>query len=101
MGVLTRVGTGQLVVTEPMTGPMAERIAELGIEGMALRLPSAGSDGGAADVLFASTGNHGPSRYLLLLRGAGRFGHQTSLLPVRARDRAVTFMLAPASGSRG
>lgn len=65
------------------------------IEGMALRLPGAAEDGTVADVLFASTGSQAWSRYLLTLRGPGHFGRLTTLLPVRAAGRPITFMLAP------
>lgn len=65
------------------------------IEGLALRLPAASPDGDDADLLFASTGEHAWSRYLLTLRPPGRFGRLTTLLPVRARGRAVTFGLSP------
>ncbi|HXH77025.1 hypothetical protein [Nocardioides sp.] len=110
-----RQGTADLTVTDPVPGLGIDALAHTGthpctvrwsrsmglpegwpdIEGMALRLPTGGSDGGVADVLLASTGTHGPSRYLLLLRAAGRFGHQTSLLPVRTPTGPVTFMIAP------
>jgi hypothetical protein len=65
------------------------------IEGLALRLPGAAPDGGDADLLFASTGEHPWTRYLLTLRPPRRFGRLTTLLPVRARGRAVTFGLSP------
>lgn len=110
-----RQGTGDLTVTDPAPGLGIDALAQAGIhqctvrwsrsmglpeswpdiEGMALRLPTAGSDGGVADVLLASTGTHGPSRYLLLPRPPGRFGHQTSLLPVRTPTGPATFMIAP------
>ncbi len=65
------------------------------IEGLALRLPGAAPDAGDADLLFASTGEHPWTRYLLTLRPPRRFGRLTTLLPVRARGRAVTFGLNP------
>ena len=112
-------GTGQLVVTDPApqlgipvlaaedSRPCEVRWSRAmglpqgwpDIEGMALRLPGAAGDGGAADVLFASTGSHAWSRYLLTLRGPGRFGRLTTLLPVLAAGRAVTFMLVPDGGT--
>ena len=108
-------GTGTFVVTDPMPTLGIEALASAGsrpcalrwsrsmglpqswpdIEGIALRLPEAGTDGAAADVLFGSTGSFPGSRFLLTLRGAGRFGRLTTLLPVRAAGRAVTFMLVP------
>lgn len=66
------------------------------LEGLALRLHGAGADGGDGDLLFASTGTRAWSRFLLTLRPPGTFGPVTTLLPVRAGDRAVTFRLAPA-----
>ena len=69
------------------------------VEGLALRLPGAAPDGDAADLLFASTGEHAWSRYLLTLRPPRRFGRLTTLLPVRAGGRAVTFGLSPLGGS--
>ena len=68
------------------------------IEGLALRLPAAAPDGDDADLLFASTGEHPWSRYLLTLRPPRRFGRLTTLLPVRARGRALTFGLSPLGG---
>jgi hypothetical protein len=65
------------------------------IEGLALRLPGAGPDGADGDLLFASTGAHVWSRYLLTLRAPGTFGRLTTLLPVRAGGWAVTFGLSP------
>lgn len=110
-----REGTGDLTVTDPVPDLGVDALAQVGtqpctlrwsrsmglpeawpdIEGMALRLPTGGSDGEVADVLLASTGTHGPSRYLLLLRARGRFGPQTSLLPVRTPAGPATFMIAP------
>lgn len=110
-----REGTGDLTVTDPLPDLGVDALARVGthpctlrwsrsmglpegwpdIEGMALRLPTGGSDGGVADVLLASTGTHGLPRYLLLLRANGRFGHQTSLLPVRTPAGPATFMIAP------
>jgi hypothetical protein len=107
-------GAGTLVVTDPMPGLGIEALAagsrpcvvrwsrSMGlpegwpdIEGIALRLPDGGRDGDAADILFASTGSFPGARFMLTLRGPGSFGRLTSLLPVRAAGRAVTFMLVP------
>ncbi len=108
-------GSGSLLVTEPKPALGIKTLAHPGsqpctvrwsrsmglplhlpdIEGMALRLPDGGTDGKVADVLFASTGSQAWSRYLMVLRGPGRFGRLTSLLPVRAAGRAVTFMIVP------
>ena len=54
------------------------------VEGLALRLTGAAPEGDAADLLFASTGEHAWSRYLLTLRPPRRFGRLTTLLPVCA-----------------
>lgn len=67
-------------------------------EGLALRLPGASPHGDEADLLFASTGEHRWSRYLLTLRRPRRFGRLTTLLPVRAGGRALTFALEPSTG---
>lgn len=110
-------GTGRLTVTHPAPALDIEAFTRAGtrpcrtrwsrsmglpqgwpdIEGLALRLDGAGPDGGDADLLFASTGGRGWSRYLLTLRGPGRFGHLTTLIPARAGGRAVTFRLTPQS----
>lgn len=110
-----RHGTGQLTVTDPVPQLGIPVLAREGsrscevrwsramglprswpdIEGMALRLPGAAQDGDVADVLFASTGSHAWSRYLLTLRGSGRFGRLTTLLPVLAAGQGVSFMLVP------
>jgi hypothetical protein len=109
-------GTGTLTVTDPVPALGIPVLAAAGsrpcearwsramglpsgwpdIEGMALRLPEAAEDEGVADLLLASTGSDAWSRHLLTLRGPGHFGPVTTLLPVRAAGRAVTFMLAPA-----
>jgi hypothetical protein len=113
-------GTGRFTVTDPAPGLGIDVIARAGtrpcgtrwsrsmglprgwpdIEGLALRLDGAGPGGGDADLLFASTGGHAWDRYLLTLRGPGRFGRLTTLLPVRAGGRAVTFRLTPHPGPR-
>jgi len=111
-------GTGHLTVTDPAPDLGIEAIAQTGtrpcrarwsramglpqgwpdIEGFALRLADAAPDGGDADLLFASTGGREWSRYLLTMREPGHFGRLTTLLPVRAGGRAVTFRLSPRSG---
>ncbi len=113
-------GTGHLTVIDPAPTLGIEAISRVGtrscqarwsramglpqgwpdIEGLALRLHDAGVDGDDADVLFASTGSRPWNRYLLVLRGPRRFGRLTTLLPVRARSRAVTFRLSPSGDTR-
>lgn len=108
-------GTGHLTVSRPAPDLAIEAIARPGtrpcrarwsramglpqgwpdIEGLALRLKGAAPDGGDADLLFASTGDRAWSRYLLTMRAPGHFGRLTTLLPVRAGSRAVTFRLSP------
>lgn len=108
-------GTGHLTVTDPAPDLGIEAIARTAtrpcrarwsramglpqgwpdVEGLALRLEGAAPDGGDADLLFASTGGRAWSRYLLTMRGPGHFGPLTTLLPVRAGGRAVTFRLSP------
>jgi hypothetical protein len=110
-------GTGRLTVTDPAPALGIDAFARAGttpcrtrwsrsmglpqgwpdIEGLALRLDAAGPDGDDADLLFASTGTRAWNRYLLTLRGPGHFGRLTTLLPVRAGGRAVTFRLSPQS----
>ena len=111
------LGTGRLTVTAPAPGLGIEAFARAGelpcrarwsrsmglpqgwpdIEGLALRLGGAGPDGGDADLLFASTGGRRWSRYLMTLRGPGRHGPLTTLIPARAAGRAVLFRLTPES----
>lgn len=113
-------GTGHLTVTDPAPALGIEAISRVGtrscqarwsramglpqgwpdIEGLALRLQGAAADGGDADVLFASTGGRPWNRYLLVLRGPRHFGRLTTLLPVRASSRAVTFRLSPGDDAR-
>lgn len=108
-------GTGNLTVTRPAPALGIEAFSRAGtrpcrarwsrsmglpsawpdIEGFALRLEGAGTDGGDADLLFASTGGRAWSRYLLTMRAPGRFGPLTTLIPARAGGRAVTFRLCP------
>lgn len=111
-------GTGHLTVTDPAPDLGIEAIARTGIrpcrarwsramglpqgwpdiEGLALRLEGAAPDGGDADLLFASTGTRAWNRYLLTMSSPGHFGRLTTLLPVRAGGRAVTFRLSPQPG---
>ena len=96
-------GLGLPVLDEPGTRPCVARWSRAmglpqgwpDVEGLALRLPGAGPDGGDADLLFASTGEHAWTRYLLTLRPPRRFGRLTTLLPVRGGGRALTFGLSP------
>jgi hypothetical protein len=109
------LGTGHLTITDPVPDLGAEALAHADtrpcrlrwsramglpqgwpdIEGIALRLAGARSDGGDADLLFASTGDKAWNRYLLTMRAPRHFGRLTTLLPVRAGGRAVTFRLSP------
>ncbi len=111
------LGTGRLTVTDPAPALGIEAFSRAGtrpcrtrwsrsmglpqgwpdIEGLALRLQAAAPDGADGDLLFASTGERGWNRYLLTLRGPGRFGRLTTLLPAKAGGRAVTFRLSPQS----
>ena len=111
-------GTGHLTVTDPAPDLGIDAIARTGarpcrarwsramglpqgwpdVEGLALRLEGAAPDGGDADLLFASTGTRSWNRYLLTMSGPGHFGPLTTLLPVRAGGRAVTFRLSPQTG---
>lgn len=115
-----RLGVGRLQVTapDPTLGPpvlagVGNHVCELrwsramglptswpDIEGLALRLPSAGVHG-AADLLFASTGERPWSRYLLTLRPPEVYGVLTTLLPVRAAGGPLTFRLVPGDSSGG
>lgn len=110
-------GTGRLTVTDPAPALGVEAFSRAGtrpcrarwsramglpqgwpdIEGLALRLEGAATDGGDADLLFAGTGDRAWSRYVLTMSAPGRFGRLTTLLPVRAGGRAVTFRLSPQS----
>lgn len=111
-----RLADGTLVVTDP--DPAIPALAREGrspcqarwsraaglpaplpdVEGLALRVPGAGDDGGDADLLLASTGTRAWSRFLLLPRAPGRYGDLTTLLPVRAGGRPVVFRLSPLAG---
>lgn len=115
------LGTGRLVVDAPKPALGIEAFTRAGtrpcrarwsrsmglpqgwpdIEGLALRLEGAGPDGHDADLLFASTGGRRWSRYLMTLRGPGRHGPLTTLIPARAAGRAVLFRLTPASEPEG
>lgn len=114
-------GTGRLVVTRvdaalagsPL-GEEGEQSCELrwsramglprswpDIEGLALRLPGGGADGGAGDLLFASTGARRLARHLLTLRGPGEHGVLTTLLPVRGAGGAIVLRLVPGRPATG
>lgn len=115
-----RLGAGTLQITrpDPTLGPpvlagVGDHPCELrwsramglptswpDIEGLALRLPGLGVQGDA-DLLFASTGEHAWSRYLLTLRPPRVYGVLTTLLPVRAAGGPLTFRLVPGSGAGG
>ena len=68
------------------------------IEGLALRLPGAGDDGGAADLLFAGTGTDPLARFVLTLRPAGVHGPQSTLLPVRTAAGPLLLLAEPRDG---
>lgn len=72
------------------TGPEA-----LDIEGFAVRVLSETAAGSPVDLLFASTGTGGVTRYLLVPRPPGRHDAQTTLLPVRAPVGALVLRLVP------
>lgn len=114
-------GAGRLVVTDEQAALDGTELATVGasdcelrwsravglpqswpdIEGMALRIAGAGADGADADLLFASTGMHPWTRYVLTLRQPGEHGVLTTLLPVRAAAGAVTFRLSPTAEPTG
>jgi hypothetical protein len=65
------------------------------IEGFALRILAGDADRSSADVLFASTGVGPLGRHVLTVRSPGEHGAQTTLLPVRAKGRALYLCLDP------
>lgn len=70
------------------------------IYGLALRLPQAeGADGDPADLLFASTGDSGLGRFMLLVHSELADGPLTTLLPVRSPAGALLLRLEPVAGS--
>lgn len=68
------------------------------IEGLALRLPP---EAGGGDLLLASTGTGLVTRHVLALRGAGRHGPLTSLLPLETAGGRLLLRLDPEPGSVG
>lgn len=70
------------------------------IYGLALRLPQAeGADGDPADLLFASTGDSGLGRFMLMVHSELADGPLTTLLPVRSPAGALLLRLEPVTGS--
>lgn len=69
------------------------------IMGLALRIPAGGSDGGPADLLFASTGTGRLTRYVLQLRSSVSSGTLTTMLPLAGPTGNIVFRLDPEPGN--
>jgi hypothetical protein len=67
------------------------------ILGLALRIPRAGPNGGAADLLFASTGTGRLTRYILQFHSATTTGPMTTMFPLRGPRGNIVFRLDPQS----
>lgn len=65
------------------------------IIGLALRIPGGGSDGGAADLLFASTGTGRLTRYMLQFHTSAATGPMTTMLPLSGPEGNIVFRLDP------
>lgn len=65
------------------------------IMGLALRIPAGGSDGGPADLLFASTGTGKFTRYVLQLRSTVSNAALTTMLPLASPAGNIVFRLDP------
>ncbi len=107
------MGDGLLHVTEPRPDLGVPLLAERGdrpclvrwsramglpdgwpdFEGLALRFAAETAGGG--DLLLASTGTCKVARHVLLLRGAGRHGVLSSLIPVASQAGPLLFRATP------
>lgn len=65
------------------------------IMGLALRIPGGGPDGGAADLLFASTGTGRLTRYILQFHTSATAGPLTTMLPLTGPEGNIVFRLDP------
>jgi hypothetical protein len=65
--------------------------------GVALRIPRAGPNGGAADLLFASTGTGRITRYILHFHWAEASGPLTTMFPLTGARGNIVFRLDPES----
>jgi hypothetical protein len=63
--------------------------------GLALRIPGGGSDGGTADLLFASTGTGRLTRYVLQFRISPAAGPLTTMFPLTGAGGNIVFRLDP------
>lgn len=69
------------------------------VGGLALSIPGAGTTGGPADILFATTGTGRVSRRLLRPVRKAAERPLTTLLPTRAGERSLELLVRPAGGS--
>lgn len=69
------------------------------IIGLAFRIPGGGPDGGAADLLFASTGTGRFTRYILQFRTSAAAGPLTTMLPLTGPEGNIVFRLDPTTPS--
>ncbi len=65
------------------------------IMGLALRIPGGGHHGGAADLLFASTGTGRLTRYVLQFRASTATGPLTTMFPLTGPEGNIVFRLDP------
>jgi hypothetical protein len=70
------------------------------VNGLALRIPGGGPDGGPADVLFSSTGTGRFTRYLLWPRVSASAGPLTTMFPLTGRAGNIVLRLDPGPGHR-
>ena len=70
------------------------------VNGLALRIPGGGPDGGPADVLFSSTGTGRFTRYLLRPRTSATAGPLTTMLPLSGPAGNIVLRLDAGPGYR-
>lgn len=70
------------------------------VNGLALRIPGGGPDGGPADVLFSSTGTGRFTRYLLRPRLSATAGPLTTMLPLTGPAGNIVLRLDAGPGYR-
>ncbi|WP_256792910.1 phosphodiesterase [Terrabacter sp. Ter38] len=95
VGVPLLVDRGVHPCTARVSRAMSTRPGWWDIGGLAVRLPAAGTSGGPADLLLATTGTGRVSRYVLrpVRRATGR--PLTTLLPTRSGEHSLALLARP------
>ena len=95
LGVPLLVDRGVHPCTVRVSRAMSTRPGCWDVGGLAVRLPAAGTSGGAADLLLATTGTGRVSRYVLRPVRWAASRSLTTLLPTRAGEHSLALLARP------